>query len=86
MKRLIHSLYMLLGHCVCRIILAFCVIRDKIIPPKEETLIIVTHPDDDVLFFHTAIKEYNPYIVLMATGWSIKRLIVFFKNREVLRS
>ena len=65
---------------MCKTILLVCVIRDRLNPPKEDTLLVVTHPDDDVLFFHTAIKEYNPYIVLMATGWSIKRLIGFLKT------
>ena len=70
---------MLLGHCVCRIILVFCVIRDRLNPPKEDTLLIVTHPDDDTLFFHTKIKEYKPYVALMVTGWSLKRLFDFMK-------
>ena len=42
-------------------------------------LIVVAHPDDDSLFFHTFIKENKPYVCLMTTGWSMKRIPDFFK-------
>ncbi|GEM_PF-4622430 len=79
MARLLHPIYVFVGHFICKIILLYCVIRDKVNPPKEDTVLFVTHPDDDTLFFHTAIKEYKPYVALMVTGWSLKRLRDFFK-------
>ena len=79
MYKLLHPLYMLAGHIICKVILFCCIVRDKLFPPKEKTLLIVAHPDDDTLFFHTAIKEKKPYVALMLTGWSIKRLFDFIK-------
>lgn len=79
MRNLLHPIYMFFGHMICKTILFYCIVRDKLSPPKEETLLIVAHPDDDTLFFHTAIKEKKPYVALMLTGWSIKRLFDFIK-------
>ena len=79
MYKVLHPLYMFAGHIICKCILIICVIRDRISPPQEDTLLIVTHPDDDTLFFHTKIKEYKPYVALMVTGWSLKRLFDFIK-------
>lgn len=79
MRDLLHPIYKFAGHCLCRIIILFCVLRDKLHPPKEDTLLVVTHPDDDTLFFHTKINEYKPYVALMVTGWSLKRLFDFIR-------
>jgi LmbE family N-acetylglucosaminyl deacetylase len=54
-------------------------VRDKIFPPKETAVLFVSHPDDDVLFFHTFIKEHKPYVVLLTTGWSLRRMPCFIK-------
>lgn len=48
-------------------------------PPKEDAVLFVAHPDDDTLFFHSFIKENKPYVVLLTTGWSLRRIPGFFK-------
>lgn len=75
----IHSIYRVIGHIVCRCLLFIFKIRDKINPPKEESILFVAHPDDDALFFHSFIKKHKPYVVLLMTGWSLKRLPCFFR-------
>lgn len=74
MRKLIHPIYVFLGHIICRILLLKTRIDDRNNPIETDTVLFVTHPDDDTLFFHQAIKEYKPYVALMVTGWSIKRL------------
>lgn len=80
MKKLLHPIYVAFGHIICRFFLIKTKIYDKIHPIETDTVLFVTHPDDDTLFFHQSIKEYNPYIALMVTGWSIKRLSDFKKT------
>ena len=53
--------------------------RDKISPPIEDAILFVAHPDDDTLFFHNFIKEHKPYVVLLTTGWSLRRYPCFKK-------
>lgn len=48
-------------------------------PPRADTVLFVAHPDDDTLFFHTFIKEHKPYVCLMTTGWSLRRMPCFIK-------
>ena len=79
MRKILHPIYVFLGHIICRILLFKTKIYDKTHPIETDTVLFVTHPDDDTLFFHTAIKEYKPYVALMVTGWSIKRLRDFIK-------
>ena len=78
MKKLIHTMYVFFGTIFCRICLIYWKLRDKISPPDTDSVLFVAHPDDDTLFFHTFIKEHNPYVVLLFTGWS-RRLLDFFK-------
>lgn len=79
MKKAVHSIYLVLGHVLCSFFLFWWRLRDKICPPKETTVLIVAHPDDDTLFFHTFLKEKKPYVALMTTGWSLRRLPCFMK-------
>ena len=72
-----HVFYVAIGHIVCKICTTF--LRLKNINMKENSVLFVSHPDDDTLFFHTAIKEEKPFVVLMTTGWSLKRLHDFIK-------
>ncbi len=74
-----HRIYQFIGLCICRLFLVWWNIRDFVIPPKEDTVLFVAHPDDEVLFFHSFIKEKKPYIVVLFTGWSIKRFKDFLK-------
>lgn len=76
---LFHYIYVLIGHLFCKICLSYWEIRDFLFPPQEKAILFVAHPDDDTLFFHTFIKEYKPYVVLCTTGWSLRRLLCFFK-------
>ena len=76
---LAHYIYKLAGHVVCRFYMLYWALRDKISPPKEKAVLFVAHPDDDTLFFHTFIKEHKPYVVLMTTGWSLRRFPDFQK-------
>lgn len=79
MSSLLHTLYKSAGYMFCRICLVYWNLRDLFNKPSEKSILFVTHPDDDTLFFHTFIKENKPYVVLMTTGWSLKRIPDFFK-------
>ena len=74
-----HRLYKFTGRVFCRVFLLWCWFRDKIDPPKEDSILIVAHPDDDTLFFHTFIKKYRPYVCLMTIGWSFRRFPCFIR-------
>lgn len=76
---ILHKLYMLCGHIFCRICLIWWRMRDLASRPKSKVILFVAHPDDDTLFFHSFIKEYKPYVVLLFTGWSLRRLSDFYK-------
>lgn len=79
MKAFIHKGYVLLGTVLCNLRLLFWRLRDWVNPPKTDSVLFVSHPDDDTLFFHTFIKEHKPYVCLMTTGWSLRRMPCFFK-------
>ena len=79
MKNAIHKIYYLLGSLFCYICLLWWKLRDFVSKPDNESILFVAHPDDDTLFFHSFIKANKPYVVLLFTGWSIKRLLCFFK-------
>lgn len=76
---ILHLLYTYIGYFYCKIRLIFWVIRDKISGIKSDSVLFVAHPDDDTLFFHTFIKENKPYVCLMTTGYSLRRLPCFFR-------
>ena len=46
-------------------------------PIEEKTLLVVAHPDDDALFFHTVLKKEKPFVALMTTGKSLRRMREF---------
>ena len=77
--KLVHALYVVIGHVFCKLCLCWWTVRDFFNPPKENAVLFVAHPDDDTLFFHTFIKENKPYVVLCTAGWSLRRLPCFFK-------
>ena len=52
-------------------------VRDFFAPPREEAVLFIAHPDDDVLFFHSYIKEFRPYVVLLTTGSVLRRILPF---------
>lgn len=79
MREYFHSIYVFAGKIFCNICLVYWKIRDRISPPKADSILFVAHPDDDTLFFHTFIKEHKPYVVLLFTGWS-RRIFDFFKT------
>ena len=74
-----HTFYVLLGKLKCNCYLICFKIRDRVSPPREDSILFVAHPDDEVLFFNKYILENKPYIVLMYTGWSLKRFKDFLK-------
>ncbi len=78
-KQYAHKLYVALGMLLNNIRLVYWRVRDKVSPPKEKTVLFVAHPDDDTLFFHRFIKEHKPYVVLLTTGWSLRRYPCFKK-------
>ena len=73
-KSALHIVYILIGKIVCNYKLLKHIIHDKKNPPEDEAILFVAHPDDDALFFNKFIIENKPYIVLLYTGWSLKRL------------
>lgn len=74
-----HKAYVILGTVLCNLCSIWWQIRDKISPPNTDAVLFVAHPDDDTLFFHTYIKDKKPYVCLMTTGWSLRRMPCFFK-------
>lgn len=78
-RNLVHKIYKIVGTILCNICLLWWKCRDRISPPQSNSVLFVSHPDDDTLFFHSYIKENKPYICLMTTGWSLKRIPCFFR-------
>ena len=76
---MIHYIYELAGYCFAIFMGYFYSIRDCISPPKEEAVLFIAHPDDDVLFFHTFIKEHKPYVVLITAGGILRRVQPFYR-------
>ena len=76
---MLRQIYIIVGTILNYIALIGWNIRDYIFKPKSNYVLFVAHPDDDALFFHTYIKEYKPYVCLMTTGWSIKRMPDFIR-------
>ena len=79
LRKLLHKIYLFVGRLLTNIRLCFWRLRDKVKKPTEKTVLFVAHPDDDTLFFHNFIKEYKPYVVLLTTGWSLRRYPCFKK-------
>lgn len=79
MKKFIHKIYIIIGQILNALCRAWWNIRDKVSPPSEDAILFVAHPDDDTLFFHSFIKEHKPYVVLLTTGWSLRRYPCFKK-------
>ena len=71
---MIHGIYVVIGKLINHAALVCWRIRDRFYPPKTDAVLFVAHPDDDTLFFHTFIKEHKPYVCLMTTGWSLRRM------------
>ena len=80
--RLLHLIYEFSGHLLAVITNIYFSIRDSFNPPNEKAVLFIAHPDDDVLFFHTFIKEMKPYVVLLTTGGIIKRVIPFYRTMK----
>lgn len=78
-RRLLHKIYLFVGKSLTNIRLVYWRLRDKMFPPIEKAVLFVSHPDDDTLFFHNFIKEHKPYVVLLTTGWSLRRYPCFKK-------
>lgn len=78
-RRSIHIIYVLVGKTLNGLRLCYWCMRDFINRPKEKAVLFVAHPDDDTLFFHTFIKEYKPYVVLLTSAWSFWRYPCFKK-------
>ena len=49
---------------------------------SERTVLFVAHPDDEVLFFHTVLKNEKPFVALMTTGTSLRRMKEFKKSMK----
>ena len=80
MKKILHDIYWGLGIVLCQALLVYWTIRDIFKKPTTKTVLFVAHPDDDTLFFHEFIKKNKPYVCLLTTGWSLRRMPCFFKT------
>lgn len=80
MKKRLHRL---IGSMYCRVWLFFWTIRDLIVKPKSNALLVVAHPDDEVLFFHSFLKEHRPYVLVCSGGTSLFRVRSFVKVLKV---
>ena len=78
-RAVFHSVYYFFGLLLNRGCRCWWNLRDFWVPPRENAVLFVAHPDDDTLFFHTFIKKYHPYVVLLTTGWSWRRFFCFCK-------
>ena len=83
MKSIVHSIYKAIGHIICRVRLCLWTVRDCVHRPTEKAILFVAHPDDDALFFHTFIQENKPYVCLMTTGWSLRRMACFSRMMKM---
>lgn len=82
-RRRIHRwIHVSIGHVLCKFRLAVWWLRDSFFPPKEDSILFVSHPDDDTLFFHTYITEKKPYVVAMTAGYSVNRTQCFIRNMK----
>lgn len=79
MKKFIHKIYVLVGQFYNMLCRCWWSVRDRIKKPSEKAILFIAHPDDDTLFFHTFLKEYKPYVVLLTDGWSLVRMKDFRK-------
>ena len=79
MLKIVKRLYEIIGFAFCKLCLIWWALRDKLCPPKTDSVLFVAHPDDDTLFFHSFIKENKPYVCLMTLGYSLRRLFPFFR-------
>lgn len=75
MKNIIKKIYRLIGYFLYGFHYLFFKINLK--PIKENKILFVAHPDDEVLFFHTVLKKEKPYVVLLTSGFSLIRLKEF---------
>lgn len=76
MKKMLHKS---IGSLYCKMMLLFCNIRDYFDRPKSNALLVVAHPDDEVLFFHSFLKKYRPYVLVCSGGSSLFRVRSFMK-------
>ena len=74
---LLHAIYGLSGHLFAAACNVIWTIRDNINPPKENAVLFVAHPDDDILFFDTFISDYKPYVVCLTLGGNLQRILPF---------
>ena len=72
-----YYIYRIIGYTYAFFTNLYYGIRDCLFPPREDAVLFVAHPDDDVLFFHSYIKEYKPYVVLLTTGSILRRVLPF---------
>ena len=79
MFKIATRIYKITGILFCRICLLLWNLRDKLNPPKTDSVLFIAHPDDDTLFFHSFIIENKPYVCLMTLGYSLKRMPDFIK-------
>ncbi len=71
--------YIIVGHIWAFILEIVWTVRDFFIPIESSALLIVAHPDDDILFFHQFLEEYKPYVICVSMGGRIKRIVPFYK-------
>ena len=80
MKKIKLEMHRIIGSILCRMCWIVWDVRDIISPPSEKAVLFVAHPDDDTLFFHTFIKEWKPYVVVLTGCSSVNRLRSFVTN------
>ena len=68
MKKFLKVIYNNVGLLLCKIKSASLIAKYRKKQPDSNTALIVAHPDDEVLFFHTIMKKEKPFVVLMCSG------------------
>ena len=75
----LHSVYLAIGHLIAFMLGIFWSCRDALLPPKQDAVLFVSHPDDEVLFYHKFLKEKKPFVVCLTTAGLPNRIFPFFR-------
>ena len=84
MKVKIEKIKRWIGFIRCSICLIGWHVRDMLIKPWENAVCFVAHPDDEILFFYSFLKEKRPYVVVLTGCSSVHRLSSLKKTMKKL--
>lgn len=83
MRKIKLWIHKILGSIYCKLMLIICNIRDFRKKQNTDALLIVAHPDDEVLFFHKYLQNHKPYVLVLSGGDSWFRTKSFMKVMKI---